>query len=51
MAKMADWKIARDANTPSEMLIKLATHKDSYVRRQVAYNSNTPPELLTTLSK
>ena len=34
---------ARNSNTPTEVLTQLASDKNEYVRRGVAYNPNTPP--------
>jgi hypothetical protein len=42
--------VAKNSNTPVELLKKLATDEDSVVRRDVAGNSNTPGELLKKLA-
>ena len=36
-------------DTPAEVLVRLADHKDPGVRRGVAQNPNTPPEVRTQM--
>ena len=43
--------MARDDETPAEMLAQLAKDEDKDVRRKVAGNSQTPAEVLTQLAK
>lgn len=44
------YDIAMDSDTPTNMIIKLSTDKDYYVRCRVADNSNAPVDILTKLS-
>jgi hypothetical protein len=43
-------KLAKDPNTPVEVLRVLSTDKNSWVRCNVAENPNTPVEVLRVLS-
>ena len=43
-------ELAKNPNTPSEVLKVLATDKDEYVRREVAVNSSTPEDALKVLA-
>ena len=47
---MDNYLIAKNFNTPVDVLIKLSTDKDSNVRRGVARNPNTPIDILEKLS-
>ena len=42
--------LAKDPNTPAEILARLSEDGHRWVRRGVAYNSNTPTEVLVRLS-
>ena len=44
------YDLANNPNTPKEILTKLATDKNYYVRYRVARNPNTSVEVLTKLS-
>ena len=44
------WNVASNPNTSLEILIKLASNTDEWVRQNVARNQNTPLETLTRLS-
>ena len=39
-------EVARNPNTPKEVLVLLATDENSYVRWRVAQNPNTPEETI-----
>ena len=43
-------RLAKNLNTPKEILTKLSTDENSDVRYRVAENPNTPKEVLTILS-
>ena len=43
--------VARNPNTPVDVLMELAKDSDIVVRRSVACNPNTPVEVLTKLTK
>ena len=43
-------ELAKNPNTPSEVLKVLATDKDGYVRQYIAFNPNTPSEVLKVLA-
>lgn len=48
-----DWiqiAIARNPNTPSRLLRRLATHSDPMIRKIVAKNPHTPPQCLLNLA-
>ena len=51
----SDWevraKVARNPNTPVDVLMELAKDSDIVVRRRVACNSNTPVDVLIELEK
>ena len=44
-------ELARNSNTPKEILIILSKDENYNIRYSVAYNPNTPVEVLTKLSK
>ena len=43
--------VARNPNTPVDVLTELAKDRDWYIRVSVAGNSNTPVDVLTELAK
>jgi hypothetical protein len=51
MSKKAKREVAKDPNTPVDVLVELATDIDGHIRSGVAGNPNTPVELLKELSK
>lgn len=44
-------KAARSLSTSQDILLKLATDSDGYVRWEVARNPNAPPEALKLLAR
>jgi hypothetical protein len=44
-------EIARNTNTPSRLLRRLATHSDPRIRQEVAANPHTPPQCLVDLAQ
>ena len=47
---MTNFELARNPNTPPEILARLANDNDYYVIQYVAGNPNTPPETLERLA-